>query len=149
MRALRAFTVVVLGLGFVAAACGSGGSSESPARAKSKITAAYADFFNPSKPLSQKTALIENGNTIAPCLQTQATNPQLEQLGGAQVVDITLQGSDRAALKFNLIGPAQGTAPPPTLTPAPFNGSAIKQNGSWKVTQQTFNSLLSLGGTHC
>ena len=29
MRALRAFTVIVLGLGVIAAACGSGGSSES------------------------------------------------------------------------------------------------------------------------
>jgi len=148
MRALRAFTVVVLGLGLVAAACGGGGG-ESPAQAKAKITAAYGDFFNPSKPLGQKTTLIENGSTILPCLQTQSTNPQLKQLGGAQVVDITLQGGNKAALKFNLVGVAQGTSPPPTLTPAPFNGTAVKQNGTWKVTQQTFNSLLTLGGTHC
>ena len=149
MRALRAFTVVILGLGLIAAACGGGGSSESPAQAKAKITTAYADFFNPSKPLSEKTALIENGSTILPCLQTQSTNPQLKQLGGAQVVDITLQGGGKANLKFNLVGPAQGTSPPATLTPAPFNGTAVQQNGTWKVTQQTFNSLLTLGGTHC
>jgi len=150
MRALRAFTVVVLGLGLVAAACGGGGgSSESPAQAKDKITAAYADFFNPSKPLSEKTALLESGNTIASCLQTQNTNPQLKSLGGAQVVDVTLQGSGKANLTFNLVGPTQGTGPAPTLTPAPFNGTAVKQNGTWKVTLQTFNYLLGLGGTKC
>jgi len=150
MRALRAFMIAVVCLGFVAAACGSsGGSSESPAQSKAKITAAYADFFNPSKPLSEKTALMENGNTLAPCLQTQATNPQLNQLGGAQVVDVTLQGDGKATLKFNLVGKAEGTNPPPTLTPAPFAGTAVRQNGTWKVTQQTFNYLLGLGGTHC
>src|SRR6266568_8735494 len=96
MRALRAFTVVVLGLGLIAAACGSSGSSESPAQAQTKIKAAYADFFDPSKPLTEKTALMENGNAIVACLQTQSTNPQLKQLGGAQVVDVTLQGSGKA-----------------------------------------------------
>jgi len=149
MRALRAFTVVVLGLGLIAAACGSSGSSESPAQAQTKIKAAYADFFDPSKPLTEKTALMENGNAIVACLQTQSTNPQLKQLGGAQVVDVTLQGSGKATLKFNLVGPAQGSTPPATLTPAPFPGTAVKQNGTWKVTQQTFNYLLGLGGTHC
>ena len=150
MRALRAFTVVVLAFGFIAAACGGGGgSSESPAQAQTKIKAAYANFFDPSKPLSEKTALIENGNTMLPCLQTQSTNPQLKTLGGAQVADVTLQGNGQATVKYNLVSPAQGSTPPQTLTPAPFNGTAIKQNGTWKITQQTFNALLQLGGTHC
>ncbi|MBV8161562.1 MAG: hypothetical protein JO265_11625 [Acidimicrobiia bacterium] len=146
MRALRAFTIAVLGLGLVATACGGGSSSETPAQAKTKITTAYTDFFNPSAPFSQKNGLIENGPTMAACLQTQATNPLLKQLGGAQVVDITLQGNGQAAVKFNLVGPG---SPPSTLTPAPFAGTAIKQNGTWKVTDQTFNMLLGLGGLHC
>jgi hypothetical protein len=147
MRALRAFTVVVLALGLTAAACGGGGGgSESPAQAQTKIKSAYANFFDPSKPLSEKTALIENGNTLQACLQTQSTNPQIKTLGGAQVVDITLQGNGKAVLKFNLLSAG---SPPSTVTPAPFPGSAVKQNGSWKVTLQTFNYLLGLGGTHC
>jgi hypothetical protein len=59
-------------------------------------------------------------------------------------VSIVLKGDSSATVQFNLLG-TTGT----TLTPAPFAGAAVKQNGTWKVAQATFNSLLSLGGTHC
>src|SRR5947209_19828544 len=95
MRALRAFTVVVLGLGLIAAACGSGGSSESPAQAKAKITTAWQNFFDPAVPLAQKKNLVENYNALQPILQAQQNNPQAQAIK-AKVADVTLQVTKQA-----------------------------------------------------
>jgi len=102
MRALRAFTVVVLGLGLIAAACGSSGSSESPAQAKAKITTAWQNFFDPAIPLAQKKNIVENYNGLLPILQQQEKNPQAQQIK-AKVDDVTLQGAKQAQVRYDIV----------------------------------------------
>jgi hypothetical protein len=138
MRALRAFTVVVLGLGLVAAACGSGGSSESPAQAKAKITANWQKFFDPSVPVAQKTDIIENYNGLKPILDAQTNNPQAKNIKAA-VKDVTLQGDNKATVRYDIVN-AQTNDP---LLPN-ASGQAVKLNGTWKVSQQTFCQLIKL-----
>jgi hypothetical protein len=139
MRALRAFTVVVLGLGLFAAACGGGGgSSETPAQAKAKITTAWEQFFDPKIPVSQKTNIVENYNTLKPILETQTTSPQAQQIK-AKVTDITLSSSTSAKVTYDIISTQNNTA----LLPGAA-GEAIKQGGNWKVTVKTFCSLIKL-----
>ncbi|MBV9284664.1 MAG: hypothetical protein JO176_08610, partial [Acidimicrobiia bacterium] len=104
MRALRAFTVVVLGLGLIAAACGSGGSSETPAQAKAKITTAWQNFFDPSIPTAQKKDIVQDYTGLKPILDAQANNPQAKSLK-AKVVDVTLQGK-AATVRYDLISTA-------------------------------------------
>ena len=140
MRALRAFTVVVLGLGLIAAACGSGGSSESPAQAKAKITANWQKFFDPSVPVSQKPILIENGSQMQATLQTQSTNP-LAKMIKAQVTDVTLQGNNQAVVTYNILS----TQTNQTLLPPGSKGQAVMQGGDWKVSQATFCGLIHAG----
>ncbi len=140
MRALRAFTVVVLSLGLVAAACGSGGEKkQTPAEAKAEITKVWQDFFNPAIPVEQKKDLVENYDQLLPILKTQTTNPQAAQIKAA-VKDVTLQGDNNATVTYDIVSTQTNE---PLLPNA--SGQAIKQDGKWKVSQQTFCSLIKLG----
>jgi len=138
MRALRAFTVVVLGLGLIAAACGSGGSSESPAQAKAKITTAWQKFFDPSIPPEQKKDIIEDYAALLPILKTQTTNPAASGIKAA-VKDITLQGGSSAQVTYDLVSAKDNS---PLLPNA--SGQALKINGTWVVSEKTFCSLIKL-----
>jgi hypothetical protein len=133
MRALRAFTVVVLAVGFIAAACGSGGSSESPAQAKAKITANWEKFFDPSIPVAQKKDIVENYNA----LQQQTSNPQAQSIK-AKVADVTLQDK-QATVRYDIVNSKDGT---PLLPNA--SGLALKVGDNWVVSQQTFCQLIKL-----
>ena len=138
MRALRAFTVAVLGLGLVAAACGSSGSSESPAQAKAKITTAWQNFFDPAVPLAQKKNIVENYNALLPILQAQQNNPQAQGIK-AKVDDVTLQGTKQAQVRYDIVNSKDGT---PLLPNA--SGLAVKTGDNWQVSQQTFCQLIKL-----
>ena len=139
MRALRAFTVVVLATGFIAAACGGGGSSsQSPAQAKAEITAAWQKFFDPAVPVTDKKDIVQDYNTLLPTLQTQTTNPQAAGIKAA-VKDVTLQGDTSAQVTYDIVNAKDGT---PLLPNA--SGQAVKESGKWKVSEQTFCSLIKL-----
>jgi hypothetical protein len=138
MRALRAFMVAVVCLGFVAAACGSGSESESPAQAKAKITAAWEKFFDPSVPVAQKTNIVENYNSLKPILEAQSNSPQAKNIK-AKVKDVTLQSGGQAKVDYDILNAQTGDS----LLAS--SGAAIKQGSDWKVSQQTFCSLVKLG----
>jgi hypothetical protein len=139
MRALRAFTVVILGLGLIAAACGGGGgSSETPAQAKAKITTAWEKLFDPSVPIEQKKDIIQNYNKLLPTLRSQTTNPQAAGIK-AKVDDVTLQGDKQAAVKYDIVSAKDGTALLPNAS-----GVAIKEGSNWEVSQATFCQLIKL-----
>jgi ABC-type glycerol-3-phosphate transport system substrate-binding protein len=138
MRALRAFTIAVLGLGLIAAACGGGGSSESPAQAKAKITAAWEKFFDPSVPVDQKQDIVQNYAALKPTLQQQTTNPQAQGIK-AKVADVTLSGDKAATVRYDIVNAKDGT---PLLPNA--SGSAVKEGDNWKVSEQTFCQLVKL-----
>ena len=137
MRALRAFTVVVLGLGLIAAACGSGGSSETPAQAKAKITTAWQNFFDPSIPTAQKKDIIQDYTGLKSILDAQANNPQAKNIK-AKVDDVTLQGK-AATVRYDLLSTADNS----TLLPN-ASGQAVKEGDNWKVSEQTFCQLIKL-----
>src|SRR3954468_12189175 len=139
MRALRAFTIAVLGLGLIAAACGGGGgSSESPAQSKAKITAAWEKFFDPAIPPEQKKDIVQNYAALLPTLQAQTKNPQAQGIK-AKVADVTLSGDKAATVRYDIVNSQDGT---PLLPNA--SGSAVKEGDNWKVSEQTFCQLVKL-----
>jgi ABC-type glycerol-3-phosphate transport system substrate-binding protein len=138
MRALRAFTVVVVALGLTAAACGSGGTSESPAQSKTKITTNWEKFFDPAVPLDQKKNIVENYNGLLPILQAQQSNPQAQNIK-AKVTDVTLSGDKQATVKYDIVNAKDNT---PLLPGA--SGTAVKVKDNWQVSQQTFCQLIKL-----
>jgi uncharacterized surface protein with fasciclin (FAS1) repeats len=129
--------IVVVSLGFVAAACGSGGSSESPAQAKAKITANWEKFFDPSIPVDQKKNIVENYNALLPILQAQSSNAQAQSIK-AKVADVTLQDK-QATVRYDIVNSKDNT---PLLPNA--SGVALKVGDNWVVSQQTFCQLIKL-----
>ena len=139
MRTLRAFLVVVVGLALFAAACGSGG--ESKAEVQAKVKANWEKFFDPSVAASQKIALIQNAKDpkVKAAIDSGLNNPQVKSIK-ANVKSVTPNG-DKAAVKYDLVSVQTGV---PVLPGA--DGIAVKDNGTWKVSQQTFCVLIKLGG---
>ena len=140
MRTLRSLLVVVVGLGLLAAACGSGG--ETKAQATAKITANWESFFDPAIPLSKKPALLENGTKLKSVLDAQSQNPIAKSLK-AKVTKVVVNGNS-AAVTYNLNNTANGQ----TLLNG-SQGTAVKQGGTWLVSQSTFCGLVGAGGGHC
>jgi hypothetical protein len=138
MRALRAFTVVVLAVGFIAAACGGGGGSQSPAQAKAAITTAWQKFFDPSIPVEQKKDIIQNYDALLPILKTQTTSKAAQGIKAA-VKDVTLQGDSSAQVTYDIVNTTDNSV----LLPG-ASGQAVKESGKWKVSQNTFCSLIKL-----
>jgi hypothetical protein len=139
MRALRAFTVAVLSLGLIAAACGGDEEAkQTPAEAKAEITKVWETFFNPAIPVEQKADIVENYEALKPILDEQKGNPQAQQIKAA-VKDVTLSGDTSATVTYDIVSTQTNE---PLLPNA--SGQAVRQDEKWKVSQQTFCSLIKL-----
>jgi len=140
MRALRAFTIAVLSLGLIAAACGGGGGDkkQTPAEAKAEITKVWETFFNPAIPTEEKKDIVENYAALKPILDEQKNNPQAQQIKAA-VKDVTLNGETSATVGHDIVSTQTNE---PLLPNA--SGQAVRIDSKWKVSQQTFCSLIKL-----
>jgi hypothetical protein len=133
------------------AACGGSGSGSpptthststtSPAAAKAQIKQAYEKFFSSKTPTSQRVSLLQNGQQFEPAIKSLAQNP-LASNTSATVSSVTLQGSDKAKVVYTVN--VSGTAIPGLKH---RTGSAVRENGTWKVGDASFCSLVSLGGS--
>jgi hypothetical protein len=130
---------LVLVVGLCLAACG--GSSHSTSNgpdAQTQIKSAYVKFFAPSTPLAQRVALLQNGSQFKPVIQTFASNPLAKSVS-VSVSSVTLENAKRAKVAFDIkLGSSSlGTQ----------NGTAVRQNGTWKVGYQGLCRLVSLQGS--
>jgi hypothetical protein len=136
VRQLAPVLVVVLGL----AACG--GSSH-PATtngpdAKAQIKSAYAKFFSGKTPIADRVAVLENGEKFQSVVQSFASIPLAKNVT-ATVSSVTLQGADRAKVLYTVkLG---GSALPKQA------GTAVKEDGTWKVGDASLCKLIALQGT--
>lgn len=126
---------------FLATACGDSGSASGTTAAPAEVqavTTAFEHFFDSSLPVDQKMALLENGQAFAETLESQAHS---SIAGGAQatVSQVSSTGPDRAAVTFTI---KKHHIP---LLPN-RHGEAIRTDGTWKVTAETFCNLLQLEG---
>ena len=129
------------------AACGGSGSgpstptTTSPAATKALIKGVYVKFFSSKTPTSTRVNLLQNGHQFAPAIAALAQNP-LAKNTSATVSSVTLQGPDKAKVVYtvNLSG-----TPVPGLKNR--TGSAVRENGAWKVGAADFCALVSLGGS--
>jgi hypothetical protein len=93
-------------------------------------------FFDGTQPASGKAALLENGQQYAQQIKAYAAT-SLDKLAKAQVLAVTVTSSTSADVTYSLI--VSGT---PVL--ANQQGKAVLQNGTWKVSAQTFQALLAM-----
>jgi hypothetical protein len=62
----------------------------------------------------------------------------------AKVTDVTLQGS-QATVTYNILSVQTND----TLLAPGSKGTAVKEGGTWKVSQVTFCGLVAAGGGKC
>ena len=124
----------------VLAGCGSGHKSSSGGgpSAQAQIKSAYVKFFSPSTSLSERVALLQNGQTFKPVIQTFASNPLAKNVS-ATVSSVTLQGANKANVVFSVTFGSTSLGKQ--------NGTAVKQNGTWKVGYLGLCKLVALGGS--
>ena len=136
MKRLVLLPVAVLAL----AACG--GSSHSSTSTgpddSAQIKSAYQKFFSSKTSVSDKVALLENGQRFEAVVKSFASNPLAKNVD-ATVSSVTLQGANRAKVVYvvKLGGTSLGKQA----------GTAVLENGHWKVGDASLCKLIALGGT--
>jgi hypothetical protein len=131
----RLALVVVAGLAL--AACGSS-STTGDAAAKAQIKSAYEKFFSGQSSVSERAAVLQNGSRFKPVIQAFASNPLAKQVD-VTVSSVTLQGADKAKVVYTV---KLGSAGLPKQ-----NGTAVRQNGAWKVGYASLCRLVALQGS--
>ena len=111
---------------------GSGGTGTSSG-AVAQITANWEKFFSSATPLSEKAALLQNGQVFNSAISSFSTSPLAANVS-AKVTGVTLTSATKATVKYNLIAAGQSI---------PSTGAAVLENGTWKVADSSFCGLLS------
>ena len=109
----------------------SGGSSSAVA----EITANWTTFFNSSTPNSKRVQLLENGSQFSSAITAFAASP-LAAAVTSKVDSVSLSSATQAKVKYDLS--ALGTT-----VASGASGTAVLQDGTWKVGDDVFCGLLT------
>jgi ABC-type glycerol-3-phosphate transport system substrate-binding protein len=137
---IRLALVLVAGL----ALAGCGGSSHGStttndtAAAQAQIKNAYTTFFSGRTPIPERVAVLQNGPKFKGLVTSFANNPLAKNVN-ATVSSVTLQGANEAKVVYTV---KLGGAGLPTQT-----GTAVRENGTWKVGDASLCKLVSLQGS--
>jgi len=119
------------------ASASSTSSAASAVSAEEKaITANWTAFFNPKTSVAQRVKLLQDGPAFTSVIKAQAGSA-LASSASAQVVKVTVMTTSEAAVTYNVLLAG---------TPALKNqaGTAVYQDGVWKVGVASFCGLLTL-----
>ena len=115
-------------------------SSSAPAaaggNAKAQITANWEAFFNGKTGAAKKISLLQNGDKFSAIIKAQAGSG-LASSAGAKVTAVVVNSATSATVSYNI-----------TLSGATAlanqTGTAVYENGMWKVGDVSFCQLLKL-----
>jgi hypothetical protein len=137
---VRRIALVVVAA-FALAGCGSSSHSSTTnatAEAQAEIRSAYQKFFSPQTSLSDRVAVLQNGSQFKSVVQAFASNPLASKVN-VTVSSVKLEGQDKAKVVYIL---KLGSAGLPKQT-----GTAVRQNGTWKVGYASLCKLVALNGS--
>jgi len=120
-------------------AAGSTANASSPAasgNATAQITSNWEAFFNGQTSAAKKIALLENGQKFASVINAQAGSG-LAGSAGAKVTAVVVNSPTKATVSYDIT--LSGTTALANQT-----GTAVYQNGTWKVGDVSFCQLLKL-----
>jgi len=100
------------------------------------ITTNWEAFFNAKTPISQRVSLLEDGSQFQSVIQAQAGSG-LAALATAKVTHVTVNSPTQATVTYDIL--VSGTPELKNQT-----GTAVYQNGTWKVGVTSFCGLLTL-----
>ncbi|MFD5636923.1 hypothetical protein ACFWJM_22690 [Streptomyces sp. NPDC127077] len=153
--AVAAAAVLVLAAALTACSGdnGGGGSSASPtptaeqstatapadpAAAQQEIKQNWEKFFDPAVSAKDKLAVLENGERMAPVLQGFNGDQRGQQVkSNVEKIEFTSPTEANVTYTLTLNG---ATALPNA------SGTAVEQNGTWKVSVKTLCALVQLSG---
>jgi len=142
VRRLMVSMVAASLAGLVVTGCGGEEPFDEEA-ARAEVEANWEDFFDASQPVESKADLLQHGELLQEILQTSAeNNTGIDQLR-AEVTEVTIgEDHDSAEVVFDLfnadvklLGEVQGTA--------------VLDEGTWKVGASLFCDLQSLANNFC
>lgn len=119
-------------------AAASGSAPADAAKAEAEVRANWEKFFDPSTSLTDKAAVLENGDQLMPLLQSLAKDPRAGQVK-AQVTSVTFTSPTTADLTYSLS--IQGSVVVPNAS-----GKAVLVDGTWKVSHASLCALVTSGG---
>jgi hypothetical protein len=126
---------VVLVLGLALAACGGSGGGTPDASAQ--VKSAYTKFFAPDTSLSDRVAVLQDGSRFKSVVQQFASNPLAKNVR-VTVSSVEVQNGGKAkvvyTIKFGNTSLGQQA------------GTAVLQNGTWKVGFASLCKLVALAG---
>jgi hypothetical protein len=125
------------------ALAGCGGSSgttttDTTAAARAQIKSAYVKFFSGKTPVSDRVAVLQNGSKFKGLVTSFANNPLAKNVN-VTVSSVTIEGGDNAKVVYTV---KLGGAGLPKQT-----GTAVRENGTWKVGYASLCKLVALQGS--
>ena len=115
-------------------------SSSAPAaasgNAKAQITSNWEAFFNGQTGATKKIALLQNGDKFAAIIKAQAGSG-LASSAGAKVTAVVVNSATSATVSYDIT--LSGATALPNQT-----GTAVYEDGMWKVGDVSFCQLLKL-----
>jgi len=132
VRRLALVALVALGL----AACGSSNHQQRPAQ--DRIKTAYETFFSGKSSVPERVAVLQDGPRFKALVTTFANNA-LAKNASATVGTVTLQGANKAKVTYTV---KLGGSALPKQT-----GTAVRQDGRWKIGYKSLCKLVALSGT--
>jgi hypothetical protein len=116
----------------------------SSAATRTTIKKDWVAFFAGSTSAKRKVALLQDGQSFAAVITSQASSP-MAKIVTATVAAVTVTSATRAKVRYTL-----DLGGKPAL--ANQTGTAVLQGGTWKVGDQSFCGLLALEqvkAAHC
>lgn len=114
----------------------SGSTGTGPATAEQAVAANWTAFFNAKTSVARRVQLLEDGPQFQAIIQAQEGSSIASQ-ASATVTKVTLTSQEQARVSYSIL--LAGTPALPGQI-----GTAVLQDGLWKVGVQSFCSLLSL-----
>jgi hypothetical protein len=111
-------------------------SPVSSSGATAAITTDWEAFFSPKTPVAKRVSLLQDGQTFASVIQSQAGSG-LASSATAKVTKVTVVSPSQAKVTYNILLGGQ-----PALSNQ--SGVAVKQGGTWKVGVASFCGLLAV-----
>jgi purine-cytosine permease-like protein len=111
-------------------------SSSGNSAAVAQITANWEKFFNASTPLSQRVALLQNGSSFSSAIDSFSKLPLAGGLG-AKVTGVTVTSPTMATVTYSLVSGS-------TTLLGGQSGTAVNQDGTWKVGDASLCNLFKL-----
>lgn len=101
-----------------------------------EITANWEAFFNAKTPVAKRVSLLQDGSTFSSIIKSQAGS-SLASEATAQVTKVTVITSSQAQVTYSIL--VAGTPELKNQT-----GTAVYEDGTWKVGVVSFCGLLTL-----